>query len=267
MCRFVGGFQQETTDCETNDVSRQNMRKPDIGQHSDPSEPLAASSSSGEEFSLGQKLRVLRRDKGLTLKQVADQAGLSVGFISQVERDLTAPSLSSLANMSKVLGSPLNSFFEQPDNQGALTRNNSRPVYSLAQRAMEYERISTSFDGSILNSVIIHEPPGHRSEPMRHEGEEIFYVLQGALTVELDGERLILNSGDSLHFASHRQHSIWNHTTAPVTLLHICTMDVFGEAGRAEKMPGHRAGHEALQDQPDKQPTKIAKSKKSGRMP
>ena len=200
--------------------------------------------SAAEDKPLGQRLRDRRRELGLTLKEVADQAGLSVGFISQVERGLTAPSLSSLVNISRVLGTHVTQFLSQPSGKSPLTRHNQRPVYAVAGATMSYERISASFGGSQLNSVVIHEPPGHRSEPIRHEGEELFFILEGAITVEVENDRTVLEAGDSIHFASTRRHSTWNHTTSPASILHVCTMDVFGEGADAAEAPGNRAGHE-----------------------
>jgi quercetin dioxygenase-like cupin family protein len=187
----------------------------------------------------------------MTLKEVAHGAGLSTGFISQVERNLVTPSLSSLAAIATVLEVPMAELL--PEVKGsASTRNAQRPIYKVgAETEMGYERLTTSFAGSLLNGVIIHEEPGHRSEPIRHEGEEMFFVLRGAISVEVEGERIVLNEGDSLHFSSRRRHSTWNHATARATILHVCTMDVFGDRLPVESSPGHQVGHGTLpEDQP-----------------
>jgi transcriptional regulator with XRE-family HTH domain len=180
---------------------------------------------------LGTRLRERRQELGLTLKEVADGAGLSVGFISQIERGITTPSLSSLVGVSRVLDMHVSDFLAQP-RAAPLTRRADRPHYAVGGNSLTYERLSASFPGSVLRSVIIHEPPGHRSEPIAHEGEEIFFVLEGELTVEVEGERTILQVGDSIHFPSAKTHSTWNHTTSPTTILHTCTMDVFGDEPR-----------------------------------
>lgn len=182
---------------------------------------------------LGARIRDRRKALGLTLQVVADQAGLTTGFISQIERGIAAPSLSSLAAVSRVLGIEASDLFMQPPVPGPMTRSGDRPVYSLDPKALSYERISSTFPGNVLRAVIIHEAPGYRSEPIRHEGEELFFVLSGALTVEIDGVRNLLRAGDSIHFASTRVHSSWNHTTEVTTMLHTCTMDVFGDNSRA----------------------------------
>lgn len=181
---------------------------------------------------LGEEIRQRRRALGLTQTHVAERAGLTTGFISQVERGQAAPSLSSLNAISRVLGMNPFSFFDLPSAPEALTRQGERPAYGIAPNTGRYERVTTPFPGNVLRSVIIHEDPGQRSEPIRHEGEELFYIISGELTVELDGIRHVLGTGDTIHFDSTRVHSTWNHTTTVTTLLHTCTMDVFGDTWR-----------------------------------
>jgi transcriptional regulator with XRE-family HTH domain len=181
---------------------------------------------------LGEKLRKRRKELKLTLQDVADGAGVSVGFISQIERGITVPSLTSLIAVCRVLKVDVGSFFQQPKLDAPFTHRESREVFGLggiSGNAVTYERLSASFPGNVLRSTLIHEPPGYRSEPMSHEGEEIFYIVSGALTIELDGQRMILEAGDTAHFPSTRVHVTWNHTTEPATIFHTCTMDVFGE--------------------------------------
>ena len=179
--------------------------------------------------SLGDRLRERRRELGLTLKDVADGAGFSAGFISQIERDITTPSLTSLIAVARVLKRDVRDFLHQPRGDSATTRHDERVVYGVTGGALRYERLSASFPGNVLSSVIIHEPPGHRDEPIAHEGEEIFFILEGAITVEIDGAVTVLHAGDSIHFPSTKRHATWNHTSAPTTILHTCTMDVFGD--------------------------------------
>jgi transcriptional regulator with XRE-family HTH domain len=189
-------------------------------------------STTGPGINLGERLRRRRKELKLTLQDVADQAGLSVGFISQIERGITVPSLVSLTSVSRVLKTEIGTFFKQPKSDAPVTRHQSREVYGLAGtsgNAVTYERLSASFPGNVLRSTLIHEPPGFRSEPMSHEGEEIFFVIEGAITIELDGETLVLQTGDTAHFPSSRIHTTWNHTSSPATILHTCTMDVFGD--------------------------------------
>ena len=179
---------------------------------------------------LGEALRLRRKDLKLTMQFVADAAGLSVGFISQVERGLTSPSLGSLASIADVLQTDISSFLTQPSAGGQTTHEVSRLTYSVADAAVSYERLSTSFAGSQLHSVLVHEQPGHRMEPISHRGEEMFYIIEGEITVEIEGEVEVLRKGDSIHFDSRRVHSTWNHGAQVASILWCGTMDVFGDA-------------------------------------
>ncbi|MGR3804673.1 helix-turn-helix domain-containing protein [Marinibacterium profundimaris] len=211
-------------------------------------EPKSDTGPGDGKPAIGAKLRARRRALKLTLQEVAERAGLSTGFMSQAERDIAVPSLTSLHRICAVLGIAVQDVLPGTGPAPEATRRDARPKLSLRQDsdpALAYERISTTFPGSVLNSVIMREAPGYRSEPQSHEGEEIFFVLDGALTVELEGERFELEAGDSLHFSSRRLHSTWNHTDRETAILHVCTMDVFGDRiAAAEDIPGSHAGHE-----------------------
>ncbi|MEP3279824.1 MAG: cupin domain-containing protein [Stappiaceae bacterium] len=179
---------------------------------------------------LGEALRLRRKELGLTMQAVADGAGLSVGFISQVERNLTAPSLASLVAMAEVLQKPLSAFLGQTAEAREATFDRHRASFSVQGAGPSYERLSTVFPGSQLHSVIVHESPGHRSEPISHRGEEMFLILEGEITVEIEGTREVLRKGDSIHFDSRRVHSTWNHGTRTASIMWCGTMDIFGDA-------------------------------------
>ena len=190
------------------------------------------------ENTLGERLRLRRKELKLSMKEVAVSSGLSIGFISQVERGLTSPSLTSLTAIANFLRSDVTNFLSQPKSKSSITRNEERDVYTINKNGLQYERLSDSFPGHTLNSVIIHEMPGHRSESISHEGEEFFFILEGAITIYIDGVVNILEAGDSLHFDSSRSHSAWNHTNKVTSVLHVCTMNVFGDQDTVKDIPG-----------------------------
>lgn len=178
---------------------------------------------------LGDKLRQCRKDANLTMQYVAENARLTKGFISQVERGITLPSLSSLRSIASVLGRPLSEFLDQPAGSSGPTRQTERVNYSIGEGTVSYERLSTNFPGSVVRSVIVHEPPGYRNPPISHEGEELFYILKGEISIEVEGELTILREGDSMHIDSSRTHATWNHTNETASFMWTGTMDVFGE--------------------------------------
>lgn len=185
---------------------------------------------------LGNKLRQRRKELGLTLEAVAKQAGVTTGFISQVERNITSPSLASLTAMADALGAHIADFFDPPPKPAETSRAEMRELYASPGGGFDFERLSTSFDGSTLNGVLVYHPPGFVIEEMVHEGEEFYYVIKGALTLTIDGVRTVLGAGDSIHFSSLRPHSVQNETSETVTVLVVNTMDLFGE-DRAEGQP------------------------------
>ena len=187
----------------------------------DLSDPL------GPGNSIGAALRKRRKALKLSMQTVANGAGLSVGFISQVERGLSAPSLASLRSLAAILDLPISSFLEGTDPSHKVTKGQQRQSYSLAGDARGYERLSTTFPGSKLHSLIVHEPPGHGSETSSHQGEELFYMLSGALTIHIDDETHVLSAGDTLHFDAARPHSTWNHGEEVASFVWCGTMDVF----------------------------------------
>lgn len=163
------------------------------------------------------------------MKDVSEGAGLSIGFISQIERGIATPSLSSLASVANTLEADVSEFLSQPRGDVPLTRHDQRQLYSVGGNSLQYERLSASLPGNILRTVLIHEPPGYRSEPSSHPGEEIMFVVKGAVTVDLGDQSTVLETGDSIHFVSTVTHSTWNHTNSPTIILHTGTMDVFGD--------------------------------------
>ena len=191
--------------------------------------PAEALSYPATTAGIGDRLRQRRKSLGLTLRHVAENAGLSVGFISQIERGIAMPSLSSLVSVARVLDVRVSEFLEPPNGALPMTRHAERKRFAVGSSPVGYERLSASFPGAKLRSVLIHQPPNHRSELVAHEGEELFYILAGTLTVEIEGARTVLDVGDTLHFMSTRPHMTWNNSDRPVTILHVCTMDVFGD--------------------------------------
>ena len=160
---------------------------------------------------LGRAIRARRRALDLTLKDLGERSGLSVGFLSQLERDLATPSLSALSGIAGALGVPLDAFLAAPRPASGLTRRGERPVFAIGDTdappdRIRYERLSAAFPGQALNAVLVHVPPGYASEAVEHEGEEIAFVLEGSLLVGIGGESIRLDAGDSLHYPAGRAH-------------------------------------------------------------
>ncbi|WP_116130881.1 helix-turn-helix domain-containing protein [Tropicimonas sp. IMCC34043] len=178
------------------------------------------------EPQLGPSIRRRRKQLGLTLQAACDRSGVSVGYLSQVERDNATPSLGTLAQIADALGVGLDYFVAAPRPADSLTRAGTRPQFSLAGSTMSYESLGTDFPGSELSSFILHVPPGFASELVSHEGEEILFILDGEIDQMLDNQVIRMGPGDSLHYSGLRPHSWTNPTDRPARILWTGTLAV-----------------------------------------
>ncbi|MCP8884358.1 XRE family transcriptional regulator [Devosia sp. XJ19-1] len=181
---------------------------------------------------VGALIRARRRQQHMTLMALGEVAQVSVGYLSQVERDHATPSLGTLAQIAKALGVGIDYFVSAPASHNALTREGDRNRFSLDGSSIIYERLGADFPGNQLSSFLMTVPPGYQSETVAHEGEEILYVLEGEITQRLDGEEMLMKAGDSLHFRGNRPHSWSNHTNQPARLLWTGTLALFRSTAR-----------------------------------
>ena len=188
----------------------------DFKMVSQPSTEKTDATDQVTQASLGKKIRKRRRAIDMTLQQVSEKVGLSVGFLSQIERGMSTPSLSSLCNIAEALGTNIDTFVPAPRQTGAVSRQGERETFNLGDIGRSYELLGREFPGAQLHPSLVRRPAGHMSEIMRNEGEDFVYVLEGTMLLEVDGERHILNKGDSMHFQSHLPHrsaTLGNETT------------------------------------------------------
>lgn len=179
------------------------------------------------EETLGKKIRKRRRAIDMTLQQVADRVGLSIGFLSQIERGASTPSLASLCNIAEALGTSIDTFVKPPQQSGTVSRHGKREAFSLGDTRRTYEFLGAAFPDAKLHPTLVRRPPGHVSEIMHNKGEDFVYVLEGSMLLEIDGERHILNKGDSMHFQSHLPHRSATLGTETTLELWIRTQPLF----------------------------------------
>ncbi|HID66735.1 MAG TPA: cupin domain-containing protein [Roseibacterium sp.] len=185
---------------------------------------------------LGALIRKRRKQMGLTLQALCDDAGLSVGYLSQVERGQATPSLGTLAQIAQGLEVGLGYFIATPKPADSLTRAGARPQFSLDGSSILYESIGAEFPGAELSCYLLHVPPGYASETVHHEGEEIIFILEGKITQTLGGQVFILQRGDSLHYSGSNPHSWSNQTKTTAQILWTGTLSVLQRKG-AVKLP------------------------------
>jgi DNA-binding XRE family transcriptional regulator len=168
----------------------------------------------------GARIREIRTQRGLTVAQLAEAAGVSTGLISQVERDRTDPSLETLRKIAKVFQLPLFSLFQEQDTKAvSVIRADKRMLVASPVGGITYSRVSPGHGQ--LEMLKGHLPPGGYSaaEPWAHPSEECILVLDGQLVVEVSGVRHHLGAGDSCYFHSSLPHRYLNPSDEPVDFI------------------------------------------------
>ncbi len=167
-----------------------------------------------QQYRIGAKIRELRLKKKLGLVQLGDHTGLSPAMLSKIERDRLFPTLPTLLRIAMVFGVGLEHFFAgtEPKPRFAVTRRNERVRLperpGQASPAYHFESLDYSASDRKLASYLAEFPAGApASEPHEHEAAELVYVTAGSLEVEIDGERVVLDEGDSVYFESTTPHS------------------------------------------------------------
>lgn len=185
----------------------------------------ATSPKSDTKLLSGTRIRLLRRKTGLTLQALSDKAGISVSFLSQVERDKAIPSLGTLAQLATALNVSLDYFISTPKPADSVTRQNERPRFAIDDGSLQYERVSADVPGGTLTSLMIHIPVGYSSEVASHSGEELVVVLRGNIRQTLGDDTFVLSPGDSMHFMGDTPHSFANIGDEPACLIWTGTTD------------------------------------------
>ena len=187
---------------------------------------------------IGAAIRSRRQELNLSLRELSKQSGLSIGFLSLVERGRSSPALTSLSNVAKALRVELSSFFpaeEEEQNEAEETKQRVSPLpyvnrandaaklsIILSQRI--YKMLSPRIPGLVLEPIFVTVQPGDTmDEPYGHEGEEFAYVLSGELVFIVDGVEYRLGPGDSIHFRSTVSHAMRNDTDKPVQAIWVLT--------------------------------------------
>ncbi|MEO8683847.1 MAG: XRE family transcriptional regulator [Devosia sp.] len=196
----------------------------------EPERPVAPAETA-VDATLGQRLRARRKAIGKTLQQVATESSLTVGFISQIERGISTPSLASLYNVAKALETTVDHFVSKAPTRShsVVSHSGQRETYKVGGTARYYEFLERGFPDSKLNACLSHVPPGHLTEMMSHEGEEFVYLVSGTMRYEVDGVTYLCGPGDTLHFDSHKPHRGENIGTETALELWVGTMRLFSE--------------------------------------
>lgn len=190
--------------------------------------PAAAAGQDG----LGARLRRRRKVRGLSLKEVARRAEVSIGLVSQVERGLTMPSVRSLGAICRALEMPVGWLFDTAnadDTDDLLVRRHQRRVLDLGAKGMIKELMTPDSCTGIQMMRLVIRPGGSTGEtPYNHpSGAKCGTVLSGQLMLEVDGDARRLSTGDSFAFEATRMIRFWCEGSEAAEVLWIVTPAVY----------------------------------------
>lgn len=180
---------------------------------------------------IGARIKQLRTQNKMTLKDLSEKTNLSIGFLSQLERGLTSIATDTLSVIADVFEVELSSFFLKPRvKKNLLIRSYEKEVFNICTSGcIQYNLSSDLKDKEILPRFIEILPNNTKEDILEymHQGEEFVYVLEGVLTLFLDDEQYELYPGDSIHYNSTKNHNWANYTSKMVRMVVVSTPNTF----------------------------------------
>lgn len=177
---------------------------------------------------IGNKIKELRIQKGLTQEELADRAELSKGFISQLERDLTSPSIASLTDLLQCLGTNLEEFFSDTSSEQVVFKKSDYFEKNDTEFGNRIQWIIPNAQKNAMEPILLTLSENGSTYPDNpHEGEEFGYVLSGSIEIIIGKSRYSAKKGESFCFVPKKQHYIKAAGKQGATVLWVSTPPSF----------------------------------------
>ena len=175
--------------------------------------------------SIGAKIRELRSAGGQTLQQVAEGAGCTAAYISQIEHDKVSPSIASLKRIAQVLGVRIVDFFLDESLDGNIVLGpQDWPVVSMPGWSAHIRQMVRGTNSKTMQPFMTEIAPGGGChEAYSHQGEEFGLVLEGELTLQVNGEQHLVPAGHSFYHSSLQPHAWVNNGVKPCRVIWVVT--------------------------------------------
>ena len=198
---------------------------------------------------IGSKIKQLRTEKRYTLKELSAETGLSVGFLSQLERGLSSIAIDSLAKIADLLGVTLTSFFddEEPERNPdpvvhGFDLHHSQISPQIIQFVLSHDVRGFDHLPRMIQLMPFADTDGDELEMYTHTGEEFVYVLEGVVTVYIGEQQHVLYPGDSIQIHSEEAHNWTNRTNRLTKILTINYPNPFTRKTAEEERETVRGG-------------------------
>lgn len=179
---------------------------------------------------IGENISRIRKEKGLTIRDVATMAGVTPSLISQIENDKANPSLATLMALAKSLNTEVISFFDRKHDTSAspVVRSAERVRLNGTDDWATYLLTNENFDMFSANISIIKPGADSIRYPEMHPknlttGHEFGFVISGKIELTLEETIYVLNAGDSICFEAQKRHRITNTSNADATVIWVNT--------------------------------------------
>lgn len=175
-----------------------------------------------------ERIRILRVNQNMTLKELSEKTGLSISFLSQVERGNSSLAITSLQKIAEVFNVSMASFFENTVNNSYFTPVEGRKQFQIERSNMEFARLGGDFAGKVLEPIhIILAPRQGQEVVFNHPGEEFYFILRGKVLMSVGDKEYEMNAGDAIHFPSILDHTWHNPTDESVHMIAVLTPIIF----------------------------------------
>ena len=180
----------------------------------------------GVFLQIGKKLRALRIRNDLTLEELASRSELTKGFLSQVERDLTSPSISTLNDILEALGTNLADFFRVEKEEKIVFQTDDFFVDEREDYTIEW--VIPNAQKNQMEPILLTLHPGKKSMLMEsHNGQEFGYVLKGNVELIVGGQSYRLKAKETFYLSGHKAHYLENKGNGEAKILWITTPPMF----------------------------------------
>ncbi len=160
---------------------------------------------------IGKKIKYLRIKNGLTQEELADRSELSKGFISQLERDLTSPSIATLVDILECLGTNLKEFFSEDGNEKICFSKEDYFITKNEDLKHNIYWIVPNSQKNRMEPILVNlKKSGKTSKENPHDGEEFGYVLFGRIYLHLGSRKIRIKKGECFYFTPNADHYIEN---------------------------------------------------------
>lgn len=175
---------------------------------------------------IGHKLKQLRMQKDLTLEELASRCELTKGFLSQLERDLSSPSIATLNDILEALGSSLSEFFSEENNSKTVFGKND--FFEDEREDYTITWIVPNTQKNEMEPIMVTIPAGGESFEMGpHSGEEFGMVIEGSVILEIAGKKQVVKKGETFYLHGKEFHKLKNENKTKARVLWVSTPPLF----------------------------------------